>query len=106
MDYKLVGSIFIFNTIVGLLLSNAGYITFTAFNNPYMFLVEQGLLIVVIMASNTPLVKGIAMGVLALSIFAYFFTIEIPYYSEIIYPLIFIPNFFILGFVMLEAGKG
>lgn len=105
VDYKVITSAVLFTTIMGFMLDLGGFVTFTILT-PASFLVGEALLLAVIELANTPLAKGIALGIFALWLFGYLISVQVPYFSEIIYAVLFVPNFLTIGLILLEAGKG
>ena len=98
--------IFIFITVLGLLLNSMGYANFT-FLTPATFAIGQILLMAVVAVSNTPVAKGVALAIWAGWLFVYIFSLDIP--SEVsvwVYPLIIVPCLIGMGYELLEVGKG
>jgi hypothetical protein len=80
--------------------------TFTVIS-PTVFAVGQVLLMAVILVSNTPVVKGVALVVWAGWLFLYISSLQIP--SSVtgwVYPIIIVPCLIGMGYEFMEVGKG
>lgn len=98
--------IFIFITVLGLILNSMGYATFTVLN-PTTFAVGQVLMMVVIGLSNTPLAKGVSLVIWAGWLLFYIFSLNIPVeVGSWIFPIIIVPSLIGMGYELLEIGKG
>lgn len=98
--------VFLFITILGLVLNSMELATFT-FLNPTSFAIGQVLLMVVVGFSNTPLLKGGALVLWAGWLFIYIASLEIPNDVKTwIYPIIIVPCLIGMGYELLEIGKG
>lgn len=98
--------VFIFITILGLILNNMGYATFT-FLNPTTFAIGQVLLMAVVALSNTPLAKGVSLAIWGSWLFVYILSLNIP--SEVVgwvYPILIVPCLIGMGYELMEVGKG
>lgn len=98
--------ILVFVSITGFLLAELAGLSFTLLN-PITFLVLAGLIAAVLVVSNTPIAKGVAVAILGAALFATFF---IDGFFDIlgapIFGLIFIPLTIVMGFILMDAGQG
>lgn len=98
--------IFIFITILGLVLNSMGYATFTVLN-PTTFAIGQILLMAVVALSNTPLAKGVSLVFWSGWLIFYILSLNIP--VEVvswIFPIIIVPSLIGMGYELMEVGKG
>lgn len=99
---KFIMSILLFQFFFSAILAS---MTGTLFNlvSPLTFSVISGLLVTVIAASNTPIVKGVAMGVFfgAMAVFFTFSAVPLAIFGLVIAPLLIG-----MGLAMAEIGQG